>query len=57
MASYTNIVKRKRKRRHQNAGHQRKMQQSRKSTLSADELFAALGEPGEAAPAQPAASE
>ena len=54
MASYTNIVRRKRKRRHKNAGHQRKMQQSRKSTLSAAELFAALGEPGEPAPKQPA---
>ena len=50
MASYTNIVRRKRKRRHKNAGHQRKLKQSRKSTLSYDELFAQLGEPGQAAP-------
>ena len=50
MASYTNIVRRKRKRRHKNAGHKRKLQQSRKSTLSYDELFAKLGEPGKAAP-------
>ena len=56
MASYTTIVKRKRKRRHKNAGHQRKIVQSRKSTLSADELFADLGEPGEPAPEQASAS-
>ena len=56
MASYTTIVKRKRKRRHKNGGHERKMHQSRKSTLSADELFADLGEPGEPAPEQASAS-
>jgi hypothetical protein len=50
MASYTTIVKRKRKRRHKNAGHQRKLDQSRHSTLSYDELFAGFGEPGEPAP-------
>jgi hypothetical protein len=50
MASNTNILRRKRKRRHKNAGHDRKVKQSRKSTLSADELFAACGEPGEPAP-------
>lgn len=50
MASFTNIVRRKRSRRHKNAGHQRKVAQSRKSTQSAAELFAACGEPGEPAP-------
>lgn len=50
MASDTNILRRKRKRRHKNAGHDRKVKQSRKSTLSAAELFAACGEPGQAAP-------
>jgi hypothetical protein len=50
MASYTNIVRRKRKRRHKNAGHARKVEQSRHSTESYDELFAGCGEPGEPAP-------
>lgn len=50
MASDTDIVRRKRKRRHKNAGHQRKVEQSRHSTLSYAELFAACGEPGEPAP-------
>ena len=50
MASLTNIVRRKRSRRHKNAGHKRKVQQSRQSTLSYDKLFAALGEPGQPAP-------
>ncbi len=52
MASNTDIVRRKRKRRHKNAGHQRKLQKSKHSTQSYDELFAALGEPGEPAPSQ-----
>ena len=50
MASNTDIVRRKRKRRQKNAGHQRKIKQSKQSTLSYDELFAPLGAPGEAAP-------
>ncbi|PRP90817.1 hypothetical protein ENSA5_61370 [Enhygromyxa salina] len=50
MASDTNIVRRKRKRRHKNAGHQRKVEQSRRSTTSYDELFAGCGDPGEPAP-------
>jgi len=50
MASDTDIVRRKRKRRQKNAGHQRKIKQSRQSTLSYSELFAKLGEPGEPAP-------
>ena len=52
MASYTEVVRRKRTRRHKNAGHQRKLEQSKKSTLSYDELFAACGAPGEPAPKQ-----
>jgi hypothetical protein len=52
MASNTDIVRRKRKRRHKNAGHQRKLVQSKNSTMSADKLFAALGAPGEPAPAK-----
>lgn len=52
MASDTDIVRRKRKRRHKNAGHQRKLEQSKASTKSYDELFATLGSPGEPAPKQ-----
>lgn len=51
MASFTQIVKAKRKRRRKNAGHQRKVQMSQHSTASYDELFAACGEPGKRAPA------
>jgi hypothetical protein len=50
MASNTAVSERKRTRRHKNAGHQRKLDQSKKSTQSYDELFAALGAPGQAAP-------
>jgi hypothetical protein len=52
MASNTDIVRRKRNRRHKNAGHQRKIEQSKNSTASYDQLFAALGAPGEPAPKQ-----
>ncbi len=51
MASFTDILRRKRKRRQKNAGRARKVQQARKSTASYDELFAACGEPGKKAPA------
>lgn len=51
MASFTRIVRRKRARRHQKAGSARKAKQSQRSTASYDELFAACGEPGQAAPA------
>jgi hypothetical protein len=54
MASNTDISERKRKRRHKNAGHQRKLEESRRSTLSYAELFAACGEPGAPAPKFPA---
>jgi hypothetical protein len=50
MASFTVVTKRKRARRVKNAGHARKMKQGKRSTLSAQELFAALGEPGQPAP-------
>jgi hypothetical protein len=50
MASNTDISERKRKRRHKNAGHQRKLEQARRSTASYSELFAACGQPGEPAP-------
>lgn len=50
MASFTAVTKRKRARRQKNAGHARKMKMGRHSTLSAKELFAPLGEPGQAAP-------
>jgi hypothetical protein len=50
MASYTKIVRRKRKRKHKNAGRARKITQAAHSTLSYDELFSACGAPGETAP-------
>jgi hypothetical protein len=56
MASFTAITRSKRARRHANAGHKRKSKQSRKSTLSEAELFAALGEPGKPAPGVGAAA-
>lgn len=48
MASDTDIVRRKRKRRLKNAGKARKAQQGKRSTLSYAELFAGLGEPRDA---------
>jgi hypothetical protein len=58
MASFSAITKRKRARRQKNAGHARKMKMGRHSTLSAKELFAPLGDPGQPAPkaAPPAGS-
>ena len=50
MASFTRIVKRKRARRHTQAGHARKVVQGQHSTLSYDALFAGMGEPGQPAP-------
>ena len=50
MASFTARTKRKRAQRQKNAGHARKMKQGQRSTVSAQELFAALGEPGKPAP-------
>ena len=50
MASFSKVTESKRSRRHRNAGHARKVKLSRKSTPTYQELFAALGEPGQAAP-------
>jgi hypothetical protein len=50
MASRTKKTENRRRRRHRNAGRARKNQQAVRSTLSAEELFAALGEPGKPAP-------
>lgn len=50
MASLTQVTRRKRVRRHKNAGHKRKLAAAKKSTQSYDELFADCGEPGKPAP-------
>lgn len=50
MASNTKKTERKRAVRARNMGRRRKAKQSRKSTASAQELFAACGEPGKPAP-------
>ncbi len=50
MASETEITRNKRKRRHQNAGRDRKRKMSQNSTASYDALFAGCGAPGEPAP-------
>lgn len=50
MASFTQIAKQKRSRRHKSAGRARKVKQAQASTLSYDALFAACGEPGKPAP-------
>lgn len=50
MASNTEIVKNKRKRRQKNAGRARKAVLAKRSTLSYDELFAGCGDPGAPAP-------
>ena len=54
MASFTAVSKRKRARRHKNAGQDRKKKLGRRSTVSAAELFASCGEPGKPAPKSPA---
>jgi hypothetical protein len=56
MASFTDITRRKRSRKHKNAGAARKRKQARRSTVSYDELFAACGEPGQPAPKAPGAA-
>jgi hypothetical protein len=53
MASRTKATSNRRKNKHRNAGRTRKNAQGRKSTPSAAELFAVLGEPGKPAPAAP----
>ncbi|MBA3539189.1 MAG: hypothetical protein H0T79_06145 [Deltaproteobacteria bacterium] len=50
MASNTKATNVKRKNKHEKAGRRRKNKLARKSTLSATELFAALGTPGSPAP-------
>jgi len=52
MASNTAATEAKRKRKHQKAGRDRKNREARKSTLSAAELFAGFGEPGQPIPSQ-----
>ena len=54
MASNSVVTKRKRALRSKNAGHARKVKAGRRSTISEQELFAALGEPGKPAPRSPA---
>lgn len=51
MASNTAASENKRKRNHKNMGRKRKNRLGKKSTVSAKDLFAALGEPGKPAPA------
>jgi hypothetical protein len=50
MASNTKATTVKRKNKHEKAGRRRKNKMARKSTQSATELFANLGEPGKPAP-------
>ncbi len=50
MASNTAATSVKRKNKHEKAGRRRKNKLARKSTKSAVELFASLGEPGKPAP-------
>lgn len=50
MASNTAASENKRKRSHKNMGRKRKNKLARRSTLSATELFASLGAPGQPAP-------
>ena len=50
MASNTASSENRRKNRHSNMGRKRKNRDARKSTPSATELFAGLGEPGKPAP-------
>ncbi len=46
MASNTAVTEKRRARTHKNAGRKRKRTESKKSTPSASELFAGLGDPG-----------
>jgi hypothetical protein len=50
MASNTKATTVKRTNKHEKAGRRRKNKQAKKSTKSATELFANLGEPGQPAP-------
>jgi hypothetical protein len=51
MASNTRITWNRRSRKRSNNGRKRKAVESKRSTPSAADLFAALGEPGKPAPA------
>lgn len=50
MASNTAATRVKRKNKHEKAGRRRKNKLAKRSTASAKDLFAALGEPGKPAP-------
>jgi hypothetical protein len=50
VASRTKVSETRRKNKHKASGRRRKNVQARRSTKSATELFAALGEPGKPAP-------
>ena len=50
MASNTKATTVKRKNKHEKAGRRRKNKLARRSTASATDLFAALGEPGQPTP-------
>ncbi len=50
MVSLTRITKRRRALRKRNQGRRRKNKMAKRSTVSTEELFAALGEPGKPAP-------
>jgi len=50
MASNTKATRVKRKNKHEKAGRRRKNRLAKKSTQSAAELFAPLGQPGQPAP-------
>jgi len=50
VASFTKKTTNRRNRRQKNAGRTRKNRQAKRSTLSAAELFARCGEPGQPAP-------
>jgi len=50
MASNTSATRVTRKNKHEKAGRRRKNKLARKSTASATELFAGLGEPGKPTP-------
>lgn len=50
MPSNTAVSEARRKRTHTKAGARRKKKESKRSTLTATELFAGFGEPGQPAP-------
>ena len=52
MASNTMATWRRRRRTHKNLGRDRKRRDAKRSTLSAEELFAGLGAPGQPLPGE-----